>query len=71
MKDNRKRYKIICPYCGKVQYACKSIAHEMGMSDIGHGTCLSCKGFMRLIFNEETQEMKAKQWEKSNEYKEV
>ena len=31
MKDSRKRYKIICPYCGKEQYACKSIAHELGI----------------------------------------
>lgn len=63
MEDNRKRYKIFCPYCGKEQYACKSIAHELGMSNAGHGTCLDCKGFMRLIFNEESQEMTAEKWE--------
>lgn len=37
MEDKRKRYQIICPYCGKVQYACKSILQEMGlqMQDTG------------------------------------
>ena len=40
MKDVRKRYEIICPYCGMVQYACKSIAQEEGLANLGHGVCL-------------------------------
>lgn len=62
-KAKNERIMIICPYCGKVQCACKSIAHEMGLSDCGHGTCLKCKGFMRLKFNEDSQEMIAEKWE--------
>ena len=63
MEDTRKRYEITCPYCGKVQYACKSIFHVWGIADGGHGICLECKGFMRLIFNEKEQAMKAEKWE--------
>lgn len=70
MADNkRKRYEIICPYCGKVQYACKSIAHEMGLSDLGSGTCLGCKGLMKLIYEPETDTMKAWTWEISTQLK--
>lgn len=61
--DSRKRYKIICPYCGRVQYACKSIFHEMGLYDAGHGTCLECKGSMRLEYNPEADTMQADKWE--------
>ncbi|MCX4351740.1 MAG: hypothetical protein OSJ60_08885 [Lachnospiraceae bacterium] len=61
--SKEKRYKIICPYCGRTQYACKSIFHEMGVADGGHGTCLECKEHMRLIFNEKEQLMKAEKWE--------
>ncbi len=60
--DKRKRYEIICPYCGKVQYACKSILHEMGVEDGGYGKCLDCGERMRLIFSEESQDMKAEKW---------
>lgn len=63
MEDKRKRYKITCPYCQKVQYACKSILHEMGMYDCGHGTCLDCKATMRLVYNGKTDTMTAKVWE--------
>ncbi len=63
VKDNRKRYKIICPYCGKVQYACKSIMHELGIEDAGHGGCLECKGFMKLLYNAESDTMTAEKWE--------
>ena len=62
-EDSRKRYKIICPYCGKVQYACKSIFHEMGIYDAGHGGCLDCKKPMRLVYNPETDKMQADKWE--------
>lgn len=63
MEDKRKRYEIMCPYCGRVQYACKSILHEMGIEDGGHGICLACEKNMRLIFNENEQIMKAEKWE--------
>ena len=64
MEDTRKRYKITCPYCGKVQYACKSIAHELGMEQVGYGHCLECRGIMHLIFNYESQSMRAEKWQK-------
>ncbi len=63
MKDKRKRYQIICPYCGKVQYVCKSFLHELGVEDAGHGTCLNCSGFMKLIYNQSADTMTAEIWE--------
>lgn len=63
MKDTGKRYEIICPYCSMVQYACKSIAQEEGLANIGHGVCLECKGFMHIMFDEGAQSMKAEKWE--------
>ena len=62
-EDKRKRYQINCPYCGKVQYACKSMLHEMGYYEAGHGTCMKCKGFMKLIYSPESDTMTAKEWE--------
>lgn len=59
MEDTRKRYEITCPHCGKIQYACKSILHEWGIAEGGHGTCLECKGLMRLILHEKEQIMRA------------
>lgn len=59
----RKRYKIICPYCGKVQYACKSIFRETGNYDLGHGTCIKCDGMMRLVYDPEYDTMEAGEWE--------
>lgn len=63
MEDKRKRYQIICPYCGKVQYVCKSILQEMGVADAGHGDCLECGGFMKLIYNQPADIMAAEIWE--------
>ena len=66
--DMSKRYEIICPYCGKVQYACKSIFHEWGVADGGHGCCLGCRKAMRLVFSERLQAMKAERWEEVDIY---
>lgn len=63
MKDKWKRYQITCPYCGKVQYACKSFLHELEVEDAGHGTCLDCGGFMKIIYNQLADTMKAETWE--------
>lgn len=62
-KDKRKRFEIVCPYCGKVQYACKSLAHEWGITDAGHGNCLECGRFMKLIYNQGNDSMTAEKWE--------
>ena len=67
MEDSRKRYKITCPHCGKVQYACKSIAHEMGIYDMGTGSCLECGERMRLLYIPETDTMKTVKWESVQE----
>lgn len=56
IKDDRRRYKGICPICGKENWICMSIAMEMGI-DIGHGSCLGCGTFMHIQFNAERQEM--------------
>ena len=65
--DKRKRYEIICPYCGNVQYACKSILHEMGIEDGGRGKCLDCGKHMRLIFDGESQNMRSEKWQMEGE----
>lgn len=62
-KDKQKRYEIICPYCGKAQYACKSLAHDWGIADAGHGNCLKCGGFMKLLYNQKNDSMTAEEWE--------
>lgn len=48
--EDRKRHKIVCPNCGKTQYACKSIFQEIGI-DAGCGRCLECNGFMKLVYD--------------------
>lgn len=63
MEGKRKRYQIICPYCGKVQYAYKSIFQEMGVADAGHRDCMECGGFMKLIYNQSADVMVAEIWE--------
>ena len=54
--DTRKRYKGICPVCGKELYICKSLAMLMGINT-GHGSCLDCETFLHMEFNEQRQEM--------------
>lgn len=56
IKDDRRRYKGICPICGKENWICMSIAMEMGINS-GHGSCLGCGTFMHIQFNAERQEM--------------
>ena len=50
-----KRYKVICCKCNKEIYATKSIFHEMGMFDLGHGRCLHCNTSLQLIYEPETE----------------
>ncbi len=61
-----KRYEIICPYCGKVQYACLSILHTWGIADGGRGKCLGCKKIMTLVFDYEAGTMIAQMAENKN-----
>ena len=56
IKDNRQRYKAICPICGKENWICMSVAMEIGINS-GHGSCLGCGTFMHIQFNAERQEM--------------
>lgn len=58
--DINKRYEIICPYCGKVQYACLSILHTWGIADGGRGNCSDCKKTMTLVFDYDAETMTAK-----------
>ncbi|OHW62183.1 hypothetical protein EUAN_12520 [Andreesenia angusta] len=66
-KDNRKRYEIECPECGKILWACKSLFQEMGMLDAGHGSCMECGTFLNLTLDKENDRMIAIRFE---EYKE-
>ncbi len=56
IRDDRQRYKGICPIYGKENWICKSIAMEIGINS-GHGSCLGCGTFMHIQFNTERQEM--------------
>lgn len=60
--DDRKRYEITCPHCGEVQYVCKSILHELGVSRGGYASCLKCGGKMNLVFDYDSGTMTAKKW---------
>ena len=70
MEDNRPRYKVECPSCGKVMYVCKSIGQEMGMFDFGGGKCINCNLRLNFTFNPNKEEMAAMEWEKWRERKE-
>lgn len=48
--DEQKRYRITCPYCRKIQYACKSMCQEMGIN-VGHGICQYCYDTIKLTFD--------------------
>lgn len=61
-EDDRKRYEIICPHCGEMQYVCKSILHELGVSRGGYASCLKCGGKMNLVFDYGSETMTAKKW---------
>lgn len=54
--DTRKRYKGICPVCGKELFICKSLSMLMGINT-GWGSCLGCETFLHMEFNEQRQEM--------------
>lgn len=56
VKDDQRRYKGMCPVCGKENWICKSIAMEIGINS-GHGSYLGCGTFMHIQFNAERQEM--------------
>lgn len=69
-EDTRKRYKGVCPVCGKENWICKSIAMEMGINS-GHGSCLRCKTFLHIAFNPERQEMDLERFEDYKKTKKV
>lgn len=51
------------PKCGRDLFVCKSIAQEMGMSDLGHGSCLNCHTFLHLEYNAGKDVMIAEFWD--------
>lgn len=54
--DDRKRYRGICPQCGKELWICPSIFMCMGMN-MGRGQCIGCGIRLAIRFNAERQEM--------------
>ncbi len=57
-EDNRKRYKCVCPICGEVFWACKSIFQESyAMHEFGAASCIKCKTFLRLTYHPESNTM--------------
>lgn len=61
--DKRKRYHIKCPKCGRELYVCRSIAQEMGMSSLGHGSCLNCHTFLHIEYKAGDDVMIAELWD--------
>lgn len=61
--DKRKRYPIKCPKCGRELYVCRSIAQEMGMSSLGHGSCLNCHTFLHIEYKAGDDVMIAELWD--------
>ena len=57
-----KRYKGVCPVCGKIMWFCKSVLMEMGVNT-GSGACLGCNTFLHVTFNSEHQEMDLERFE--------
>ena len=62
--EANKRYKGTCPECGGTLWIAKSIAQNLGIINLGHGTCVHCKAFLHLEFNEDKQEFDCTNWEK-------
>lgn len=63
-EDNMKRYECKCPVCGRIFWACKSIAQEdWNMLEAGHGSCPGCNTFHNLTFDKENQRMVVTPWE--------
>lgn len=62
-EDSRPRYKAVCPSCGTELWVCKSMAMEMGLTDMGSGSCFNCNEFLHLEFDEAKQIMKATTWD--------
>ena len=58
-----KRYKVVCPTCGKESYACKSLMMVTGMANAGWAGCPGCGQGMAMTFNEEKQEFDAEKVE--------
>ena len=61
-EDARKRYKGVCPVCGKENWICKSIAMEIGINTY-HGAYLGFNTFLHITFNPERQEMDLERFE--------
>lgn len=57
-----KRYKGICPTCGKEMWICMSIAMKLGINT-GCGRCPECNTFLHMTFNQEHQEMDLERFE--------
>lgn len=60
--EKAKRYKGICPTCGKAMWIRKSVFMEMG-ANVGSGTCPNCETFLHIIFNPEREEMDLERFE--------
>ncbi len=60
---DEKRYKGICPVCGKELWICKSVAMQIGWN-VGTGICTGCKTLLCIEYNPERQEMDLMEVEK-------
>lgn len=57
-----KYYPATCCACGTEFLAAKSILHELGMHEHGHGRC-QCGAFLNLRFIPDEERMETKLWE--------
>lgn len=57
---SNQRYPVICPKCAHEFWVTKSLVHEMGMLELGYGSCPKCKTALNLRFDKASQSMTAR-----------
>jgi hypothetical protein len=60
--EKEEYYPATCCVCHQEFMAAKSILHEMGMHEHGHGRC-KCGAFLNLRFIPEENRMETRLWE--------
>lgn len=53
----KKRFDINCPYCKTPMKCSKSMFHEMGLLDMGGGSCIECKKVFEIHYHPDSNSM--------------
>lgn len=59
-QDLKSLYNINCPYCDHDQLVAPSPFHQRGAYDLGKGCCKNCDKWMDVIYQPDTDSMKAR-----------